>query len=201
MSTQFTDPYVSMTKFDREINEYRELSREYERRGWFLVEAQFPFIFVVMAACNVKPSPLVLGVLLDYSNYDTVPPSVRLVDPFSREPYTGSQLPTPLMRGLPIQQMQIPGLPPNAGFQVRQAQPLMQFHHPDDIPFLCIAGVKEYHEHPGHSGDSWELHRSSGAGRLVRILEVIHRYGVAPIQDLNVTFRTEVSLQFGEPPT
>jgi len=77
----------------------------------------------------------------------------------------------------------------------------MQFHHPDDIPFLCIAGVKEYHEHPGHSGDSWELHRSSGAGRLVRILEVIHRYGVAPIQDFNVTFRTEVGLQFGEPPT
>lgn len=195
---QFADPRVSLTKFDREIHDYRYLSRDYEQRGWFLVEAEFPIVFVAMAAPVLKPSPLVLGVLLDYSNYDAAPPSVRIVDPFTREPYRGSELPTVLPRALPVQNMQFPGLP-NGGLQVRPAQPLLQFHHPDEVPFLCIAGVKEYHEHPGHSGDSWELHRTSGAGRLVRILEIIHRYGIAPVQAYNVQLVPQVGLQFGEP--
>jgi len=81
VTTQFTDPFVSTTKFEREVSEYQKLTREYESRGWFLVQAEFPIVFVVMAARKPKPSPLVLGVLLDYSNYDTLPPSVRLVDP------------------------------------------------------------------------------------------------------------------------
>ena len=53
----------------------------------------------------------------------------------------------------------------------------MQANSPEDVPFLCIAGVKEYHDHPGHSGDPWEMHRSSGGGRLIRLLEVISKYG------------------------
>jgi len=71
-------------------------------------------------------------------------------------------------------------------------QPLMQWYGPDDTPFLCVAGVREYHDHPGHSGDAWELHRKSGAGRLVRLLDAITRYGVQPISDYQVTLVPQV---------
>ena len=84
--------------------------------------------------------------------------------------------------------------------QIAAAQPYLQAHSPDDIPFLCIAGVREYHEHPAHSGDAWELHRADGAGRLVRLLEIIHRYGVVPIAGYGVQLVPQVGLNYGPPP-
>jgi hypothetical protein len=89
----------------------------------------------------------------------------------------------------------LPGFafPPGAQAKLVAHQQLMQAYGPDDIPFLCLAGVREYHEHPGHSGDAWELHRTQGAGRLVRLLEVITKYGVEPIADYNISIVLQVS--------
>ena len=84
--------------------------------------------------------------------------------------------------------------------QVMMSQDLMQANTPEDIPFLCIPGVKEYHDHPGHSGDPWELHRSAGEGRLVRLLEVISKYGLEPVQGFNVNLVPQVSFALSEPP-
>jgi hypothetical protein len=28
-------------------------------------------------------------------------------------------------------------------------------------PFLCLRGIREYHEHPQHSGDDWFLYRET----------------------------------------
>jgi hypothetical protein len=151
---------------------------------------------VVLAAPQLKPPAIVVGVAFDYSNYDARPPSVALVDPFSGEPYKAQELPTNLLR----QVAGAPPFPPDLQMpdgmmpaQVVTHQPLMQAHGPEDIPFLCIAGVREYHEHPGHSGDAWELHRQSGAGRLVRLLDVIDKYGVAPLNNYNVTMVPQVA--------
>ena len=116
MLEQATDPAVSRAKFEREIGQYRELGEQYAQRGWFLAEAAFPHAFVVMAAPQLKPPPLVTGVALDFSDYDERPPSVRLVDPFTRVPYAWEQLPTNLMRQ--VEAAQPPGfqfqLPPGA---------------------------------------------------------------------------------------
>jgi hypothetical protein len=203
VTAQYTDPVVSRTKFDREIAEFRALEPEYRKRGWFLVRAEFPEVLVVLAAGHVKPAPIVTGVKLTYENYDAEPPSVRLVDPFTSEPYRAKELPTQLMRvgGPPGAFPQIVGLPANTPMpmMIQQVQPLMQAHTPDEVPFLCIAGVREYHEHPAHTGDSWELHRATGAGRLVRLLEVIHRYGIAPITGYAVNLVPQVSIDPGQP--
>jgi hypothetical protein len=193
--SQYVDPEVSRRKFSREVADYRRLERDYQRRGWFLAEASYPTIVVMLAAPHVSPSPVVTGVLLDYTNYDAQPPSVRLVNPFTREPYRANQLPTPLNRGIP---QPVPGAP--EGVQMLIQQPLMQGYAPEDIPFLCLAGVREYHDHPGHSGDSWELHRPSRAGALVRLVEVIHTYGVAPLVGWNVNFNPQVTFGWAEPP-
>ena len=188
---QVTDPRVSRTKFAREIREFRRLAGSYRERGWFLAEATFPVVVAVLAAHQVKPSAVVLGVRFDYTDYDFRPPSVQIVDPFTAIPYVTRDLPTNLLRAVPGAPVQVAGLP--EGFPApRVTQPLLQSYGPDELPFLCIPGVREYHDHPSHSGDAWELHRRSGAGRLVRLLEVIDRYGTAPITGYNVQLQVKI---------
>jgi hypothetical protein len=192
---QIVEPAVSRAKFDREVQAFRDLARDYEQRGWLLVDALFPHIFVVMAAPQITPSPIVTGVLFDYTDYDLRPPSVRLAHPFTREPYRASELPTNLLRqveggALPIAISLPPGMPAP---RMIQQQPLMQSYGPDDLPFLCVAGTREYHEHPAHSGDRWELHRTDGAGKLVRLLEIIDTYGIRPLNGYGVNLVPQVS--------
>ena len=193
--SQFVDPQVSRAKFDREIAEYHDLGSDYRRRGWLLVRAEFPWILVVLAAPQLKPPAIVTGVAFDYTNYDMRPPSVRLVDPFTGNPYKAKELPTHLKRSVESAGPPIPGLQLPLGAEARfvAQQPLMQWYGPDDTPFLCIAGVREYHDHPGHSGDAWELHRRSGAGRFVRLLETITKYGVQPIADYQLSLQPRIS--------
>lgn len=192
---QFVDPQVSRTKFEREIAEYRKLEGDYRRRGWLLVKSDFPSVLVVLAAPQLTPPAIITGVAFDYTNYDMQPPSVRLVDPFTAEPYKAKDLPTHLKRSVEAAGPPIPGLQLPLGAQARfvAQQPLMQWYSLDDTPFLCLAGVREYHDHPGHSGDAWELHRRSGAGRLVRLLETIAKYGVQPISDYQISLQPRIA--------
>jgi hypothetical protein len=192
---QVAEPVVSTSKFEREIAEFRSMAADYGRRGWFLIDAAFPHALVLMAAPQVEPHPVVTGVLFDFTDYDFRPPSVQLVDPFTRVPYQWEELPTQLLRqveaqGMPIM-IQVPnGMEPP---KMMVNQPLMQPDLTGGQPFLCIAGVREYHDHPGHSGDSWDLHRGAGAGKLVRILDVIDTYGVRPISGFNVQLQPQVA--------
>lgn len=198
---QYTDLAVSRRKFDREIAEFRHLGDDYRQRGWFLVHAEYPRVLVILASPKLSPSAIVSGVSFDYTNYDAAPPSVRLVHPFTGQPYKASELPTQLLRALPEQQIQLPGLAEGAPHIAMQPQqPLMQSHAPDEIPFLCLAGVREYHEHPAHNGDLWELHRAGGAGRLVRLLEIISRYGLEPITGFAVQLVPQVGFRLGPSP-
>lgn len=192
---QYVEPSVSRTKFDREVGEYRALEEEYLSRGWVMTHASFPLVRVMMCAAQLKPPAVIVEVELDFTNYDAEPPSVTLVEPFTHRPYKADELPTILKRtvGAPAGFLP-PGLPVGAMVNIQAQQPLMQPpNDPDGLPFLCIAGVREYHEHPAHSGDLWELHRESGAGRLARVLEVIHKYGVEPIADYQVQLALSVT--------
>ena len=208
---QFADPAVSRLKFDREIAEFRSQADEYGRRGWFLAEAEFPHALMILATAKTQPISILCGGWFDYSNYDAAPPSVRLVHPFTRKPYKWSEVPTRLLRmtAPPDAGEAAQPLPPGvaqalaqgvAQVQLGGPQPLMQAHGDDDIPFLCIAGVREYHEHPAHSGDHWLSHRTSGAGRLVRLVEVISRYGLETIDGVEVQMVPKIQFHFGVPP-
>ena len=205
--TQFADEAVSRTKFDREVAAFQAQAAEYRRRGWYLVHAEFPEAMVLLATDKTKPMALLCGVLLDYSNYDAAPPSVRLVNPMTCEPYKRSELPTELKRRVPANDVEVvvpEGIPAEVQAQLQgqlQAhQPLMQAHKPDDIPFLCIAGVREYHEHPAHSGDHWELHRRAGAGSLTRLVGIVSKYGLEPIAGFGVQMVPHVGFNLGPPP-
>ena len=194
---QFADPAVSRRKFDREIAEFRSHAAEYRRRGWLLAEAEFPHALVILATAKTQLISILCGVWFDYSNYDAAPPSVRLVHPLTLEPYKWSELPTQLPR--------MPALPDVGNAAQAQLmiplQPLMQPSDDDDIPpFLCIAGVREYHEHPAHSGDHWLSHRTSGEGRLVRLVQVISKYGLETIEGIEVQMAPQIRFHMGVPP-
>jgi hypothetical protein len=195
MATQTVDPAVSRAKFERQIENFRCLEQDYARRGWFLARAEFPRVVVLLAAPQLQPTPLITGVAFDFSDYDLRPPSVKLVNPFSGEPWPAEQLPTRLLRRTEVEGQMFPGmsLPPGVEApKMVQDQPLIQ-DYPGEDPFLCIPGVREYHDHSAHSGDTWELHRSSGAGGLIRLLEVIDTYGIRPLTAFNVQLETKVT--------
>ena len=196
---QSADPTVSRRKFDREVAEFRSAADEYGRRGWFLARADFPNALVILVTDKTQPPAVLCGVWFDYTNYDAAPPSVRLVHPLTCAPYTQAELPTHLRRSVPAN-----GPPAVIQGDVKvqlqpPPQPLMQAY-PDGVPFLCVAGVREYHEHPGHSGDHWELYRPSGGGRLVRLLEIVSKYGLDPVIGFNVQMVPQVGFRFAVPP-
>lgn len=193
---QVVDPAVSAEKFAAEVAGFRALEREHQRRGWWLLEAVFPSVFVVFATPQLRPPAVVCGALLDFTNYDLEPPSVALVDPFTREPYRAKELPTVLHRR---QVVDVQLGPDGPKAQQVAMVPLMQAHDPNDRPFLCIPGVREYHAHPAHTGDAWLTHRGRGAGTLFSILNAIHQYGVQPINNYGVGMRV-VGFEQGEPP-
>jgi hypothetical protein len=187
--SRLADPAVSRAKFEREIGGYRAVEAEYRRRGWFLVEAKFPVAFLVLAAAHVKPAPLLFGVEFDFTDYDLLPLGVTLVDPFSREPYRAKDLPTVLPRlvgagGAPLRQDELEARAAAEGGRVQigvELGRLMMWHDPEEVPFICLAGVRAYHEHPAHTGDSWMLHRHRGTGRMAVLLEHLHRFGVQTV--------------------
>ncbi|MYB45883.1 MAG: DUF2604 domain-containing protein [Acidimicrobiia bacterium] len=195
--SQYVDPAVSRAKFDREVAEFLTLDADYRARGWFLVKAEWPLATVLLVSKRTSPPAIVTTVRFDYTNYDVEPPSVRLVDPFSGRPLMNKELPLRLHRMIPGPETV---LPDGNTIQLNTAQDLMQAPSPDDVPLLCIPGVKEYHDHPGHSGDPWELHRPAGTGRLVRLLEVITKYGLAQVTGFSVNLVPQVTFAVSEPP-
>ena len=184
------DPNVSRQKFERELENYRRNESDNISRGWWLLKAKFPEVFVVFATAKTQPPSVVFGVQFDFTDYDLIPPSVRFVHPLTRQPYLYEALPTKLPRRVPV-----------AAPTENPAQPLINFQihnlivppREGGLPFLCLPGVREYHEHPAHTGDSWLLHRGGTEGTLYFLIEKIAQYGVEPIHGfemrLNVAFQ------------
>lgn len=176
------DPAISRTKFDRELSDLKQIGSDCRRRGWWVLDAEFPNVLVAFAAPQLRPRAVVFGALLNFDNYDLWAPSVRIVDPFTGKPLVAREIPPALTFGRRVPSsmpVEIPGI----GLMAAHTdQPLLVNHGPDQLPFLCIPGVREYHEHPAHSGDDWMLHRGRGEGTLYFLLEKLGRYGLEAIQ-------------------
>jgi len=80
-------------------------------------------------------------------NFDLEPLSVEFIDPFTGE-YA-----SPAVQAL---------VDTEAG-----PRDLVVHSHPDtNRPFFCVPGIRQYHDQPQHSGDSWLLHRQTHEGSL-----------------------------------
>lgn len=197
----YADPIVVRRKVERELKEFVERIDHFRSRGIWVLEYSFPELLVAFVAAKVKPYPVApYGVLLDLSNYDVEPPSIRFVNPFTRAPLKGGEIPTRLVRLRTIADTQTPEgaaavqeqANPAQGVQVHPDALLQWWSEADDRPFVCLQGVREYHENPGHTGDPWWSHRAVGAGRIVRLLELISRYGTESMVALQINVQVQI---------
>ncbi|WP_157219144.1 putative metal-binding protein [Flavisphingomonas formosensis] len=192
-AVQSVDPVVTRAKFDREVGRFRDQEVSYRRRGILLQEVAFPTVTIAFCGFKMKPAPLLGAVRIDFTDYDLMPPSVRFVDPLTHDVLLSKDLTLALPR-LP----KVEGTPKEMlvammaqGIPVAQLGNLVQSSGPDEMPFLCLPGVREYHEHPAHTGDSWLLHRASGEGCLAFIVENIWKYGPRSMERYLVQVATE----------
>lgn len=180
------DPAVSRVKFEREVALYRENSDDYIARGWWMVKAEFPQVLVIFGKPVVAPTLAPFGALVDFSNYDAWPPSVQLVNPFTQVPFKANEVPMP-----PLPRRRNKDNP-----QLPQYEHLLQSESAEAIPFICAPGIREYHENPAHSGDSWFTHRKRGEGTLYFILDLLSTYGIGAVTGFSLNIaQIQVGLQ------
>lgn len=165
---QIVDPTVSEAKFKRELDIFLEREDAQRKRGIILLKAEFPDMEFVFMAPQITPAPVVFAARFNFTNYDLEAPSIRMINPFTGELLLGNQMITDFPRQNPAN--------PHAPIK------LLQVEQPDGIPFLCFPGVREYHNHPYHTGDSWLLHRKiGGEGTLGYLLDKLYDYGISPL--------------------
>lgn len=178
---QIADLQVTKKKFQREVETFKASVDSYRARGILLQKAEFPLVYVMFTAPHLKPVPVVFAARIDFTNYDATPPSLVLVDPFSFEPIPIQNVGTSFPKLLKMAEGQF------------QPQFLLQHYGTDDIPFLCVEGIKEYHLHPAHTGNSWFLHRQKGKGTLGYIVDQVYEYGILPLAAHQINVQVQIS--------
>jgi len=177
----FVDPAISRKKFNREIEQFRAERATHHRRGIWLMDATFPDALLVFTATQTRPHPMVVfSVVINFDNYDVEPPSVHFVHPVTGAKLKKRELPHPFTTR--VQRVMVG---PNQIMEVPDQWLAVAFD--DDLPpFVCLQGVREYHKHPAHDGDSWWLHRKSGKGTLSYIVDQLAKYGIDGIRGVQV---------------
>lgn len=160
---QIADPEVSKKKFEDQINKFKIVESTYRKRGIICTKISYPEAYFIFAIPKLIPYPIAFAVKINFSNYDVEPPSVVFINPFTEQIVKREQIPIAF-----IQVNQV---------NLFQPQDLLQGMG-DITPFFCIPGIKEYHDHPAHSGDSWFLYRKRGEGELLFILDQLYNHSI-----------------------
>lgn len=169
------DPEISRTKFVRELAAWKA-NAAHQERGWLLLDAdeqdlrvEIAFTTRVSLSTGNAPLPLVAcAIRLGYENYDIWAPTLTFIDWISRLPVK------PHVRAI----MQTSDGPRDV---------LVDEHPTTGLPFLCLPGIREYHIHPQHSGDSWLLHRQAGEGTISNVCERVWRLMALSVVGLHAT--------------
>ena len=165
-------PEVNRRKFDREVKRLHEQRSTLESRGIFLLaNVAYPIVELLMvsrhplqasfpvsqAGSIILPQASMMQLEIpslsarafkahfDLTDYDLRAPSLEL-----RDFWTDNVLPYATMfRALEFEPQ-------------RGVHPVLLDDHPTTHkPFICLRGIREYHEHPQHSGDDWLLYRTT----------------------------------------
>ena len=182
-----TDINVARRKFDHEVEQFHRMGAICRERGIWLIYADFPRVIVAFATPKSPNVFVPFAADIDFSDYDAQPLGVVLVHPVTFKRLKLSEILPQFSMGMAGRMMR---LRTTANHQVIPDNIVQAFD--ESRPFLCIAGVKDYHDNPAHTGDSWWLHRRNGEGTLSHIVNIIWAYGVkniiAPQMNLQVQF-------------
>lgn len=169
------DPEVTRLKLERELELWRENEQTYRKRGWMLLgrrELEVDIGFLGRLPVGAVQIPAMTAcVRIDFTDFDLEPPSVEFIDAF-----TGEYAPPPVQALVDTDE---------------GPRDLVVHSHPDtNRPFFCVPGIRQYHDHPQHSGDSWLLHRSTGEGSLATICDRIWRAMARNLLGVHVELQT-----------
>lgn len=183
---QFVDLEVTKIKFERELQEFKQNEDEYRKKGIICVKTNLLSINLLFAMPQLKPQAIAFAVNIDYTNWDVEPPSIKFIDPFSEAILKREDI---KIKFFQVQNKNAIGI-----INGQIAEPdLLQ---PGNPPFFCIPGVKEYHQHPAHSGDSWLLYRTKGEGKLCVLIDQLYSHSIAQssnyVLTLNIGFNDAV---------
>ncbi len=181
------DPAVARCKFDREVERIKAQASLLQGWGCIVVRVEYPHvdaIFLPRAPLRILVPALVpqqangvvhgtqvqllridlpmfagqpFGVRVDLSDFDQRAPGVTFHNARTWELLPYEMLP----RGHSVDEHGQPKLV------------VLNGHPTTKRPFLCMRGIREYHEHPQHSGDEWALYRDQGG--LFATLMVVQR--------------------------
>ena len=185
---QTVDPDVTRAKFDCELDIFRQRAADFRKRGVFLVSSEYPKATFLFSTTKTQPPTIATAVEIDFTDYDLRPLSVTFVDPFTNEPVPLKEQRFQMIR------RSGPLIRDTLGNPHLVAQiPITQPDVLRDRAFICLAGVREYHDNPAHSGDSWLLHRASGEGSLSFILDKMWMYGTNEIEQFQIVLQPKVA--------
>lgn len=188
-----TDPRVSRAKFKREVDQFLQDPERNAKIGLWMLKAEYPEVLVAFATPRLQQVSVPFAALVDFTDYDARPLAVTLVHPCTRKVLKYSEVLPQTFPNLPFQPPpRISRLRLGPGGQLIQDSLLQGYDQDDPAPFLCLPGVRAYHEHPAHTGDSWWLHKQRGAGSLHTILHTLWKYGVRNITGQNVVIQAQV---------
>ncbi|MCE5205128.1 MAG: hypothetical protein LLF80_03365 [Porphyromonadaceae bacterium] len=183
---QYVDPEVTKIKFEQELKEFRELENEYRKKGVICYKITSLSINLIFAVPHLKPQPIAFAVNIDYTNWDVEPPSITFVDPFTDKVLQREEVKIKFFQVKDKNAIKI------VNGQIAEPD-LLQ---PGNPPFFCIPGVKEYHAHAAHSGDSWMLHRKQGEGKLCVLIDQLYSHSIAQssnfVMSINIGFNEAV---------
>jgi hypothetical protein len=180
---QVVEPEVTRAKFEHEIAEFILIEDEWRKKGIVCLKRDCPNAQFVFIAHHIKPVIVAFAVSIDFTNYDIDPPSVVFINPFTLQPVKTRDLQVGFFQ-VSTQIQQVPG---SNGMQEMQLRVPVSILVPglDDIPFLCIPGIREYHNHPAHSNNSWLNYRTKGEGKLSFILDQLYIHCIPHIVGFN----------------
>ena len=139
------NPVAARALFDSAVT--RLDARTLASRGWAVHCKTFPLLDLSFRSTELQE----LRVRLRCDDWNDSPPSVELLAP-------GGDL----LAALPAQR------PGSSIFNPGR-------HPSTDRPFVCMAGVREYHTHPSHVGDLWSVRKSQDAFLLGGIITQLWR--------------------------
>lgn len=159
-----------------------------------MLKAEYPEVLVAFATPRPSQVSVPFAALVDFTDYDAQPLKVTLVHPCTRKVLKYSEVLSQTFPNLPFQPPpRIARLRLGPGGQLTQDSLLQGYDQDDPAPFLCLPGVRAYHDHPAHTGDSWWLHKQRGEGSLHTLLHTLWKYGVRNITGQNVIIQAQVS--------
>jgi hypothetical protein len=154
-------PEVSKQSFEEEVGKILGNADLLVERGWLVLVAIYPEFTL---AVKHRKTGHIRVFRFNFDDWNDLPPKLSFVDGETLLELPGTMWPTNA-----FSHWHQSGWQPANGVSTGQ-------------PFMCMAGIREYHTHQSHIGDSWENYKKQSGfdlgGIVSRVTEVFQKSDV-----------------------